>query len=284
MKRLFSIIILVLSVTSCAVAQRDNTIYETLATNVILSAGGFDDYGPVTNIGQGYHQFYLNVSNQIGKNCSGGSSVFGGPTSTGVSFYVQPPGTTFKTYLNTTIESTTPGGGVGFGIVGSAQSIFPYIFIEISKIDRVNCQYSLIYSGSLYPSVPGTLNVSQNVLGGGGTGGPSVQAFIQSRVSVAVVGPTTVIANGTDPASAGSVSQNIFGLIIANSTASQTVTLNCGAGVLQVFAGLTAGQVIVLPVTGNAYYYCGNLSTNNVSVTLANATAVDFNFFYKTVQ
>src|ERR1700722_5052009 len=68
MKRLFSILGLLIVGSTIGYAQRQDTIYETLATKYTTTTPSIGDiWGPVTNIGQGYHQAYLILSNQTGQ-------------------------------------------------------------------------------------------------------------------------------------------------------------------------------------------------------------------------
>lgn len=273
-KQLISLVALLL-LSSCAIrAQRKDTIYQTLATNYISSSATGDTWGPVTNIGQGYHQAYLSVSSQTGKSClSGTTNPI--PSVTAIQFLVTPPGQSSIEITNGAAGTQYTFTNVGTGkwntqIVSAATSIFPFVFVKVTGIDIANCQYSLIYSGSLYPVAPTPLTVSQPW----NSGSVHSNGLLQQIFQLSTSGANTI----GDASFLGIGSTTVYGMVISNTTGPQNVQIKCGSTVLENFSGLTTGQVIVLPITGSAYMSCLN---SLLTANLTNATAVDINLIYQ---
>lgn len=258
MKQKLALLALLLPLIACG--QRQDTIFQTLATNYIGTSNSVT-FGPVTNIGQGSHQALLYITNQPAKTCALGSTATS--TSTQIQFVPNPFGasTGIPSYNETIINST---GGF---ITARGNTVAPYIYINVRGFDFVNCQMTLTYFGSLYPGFPDvvTFNGAQ-------------QQGIPTLLQATLIGQATAGTYTLQLSRNGYVQQNIYGVLITNTTANQNVTLMCGSTVLQNFNDLAAGQVVNLPFTNSAYYLCPN---GNIEATLANSTTTDVIVYYK---
>ena len=262
MKRLSIIAGLLLVGCNVGWAQRGNTIYQSFASNYIPPSSLPRTYGPVTNIGQAYHEAFLVVSAQPAKTCNMGNS----PASTQLLFSA---GTSASTIQGIQSDNQTQIAPVGTGgnIIAATVAALPYIYITVTGIDSANCQYSLTYSGTLYPVAPAVTTYT-------GISNTLVAGLVNvNTTALATGGATTLIA-----ADSGYVQHNIYQLLITNSTANQGIVLKCGTTVLQDFTGLAAGQIVNLGFSNSAYWLCPN---GAITATLTNATAVDINIWYK---
>lgn len=261
----------------CANAQRQDTIYQTLASNYTSGRNcttgcPVDTWGPVQNIGQGFHQAYLTISSIPGHTCAIGDTVNGVPAS--VTFFTQVPGQISLSVYTTNISFTQGLSGV-LQMLGSTTTIFPYIYIRVQGIDQSICQYNLIYSGSLYPTSP----VIEDI-----TSLSAVQGslFLQYN-STFSAGTSQIIALPSSNLFKAA-NLNIYALSISNDTANTSLTLNCGSGgtVLEKFANMAAGQTIVYPYTGSAYDICfSTASTGTIYATAAGAGTLRIKIYYK---
>lgn len=245
-----------LLITGCQIgqAQRQDTIYQSLATNYISTNISGDLWGPVTNIGQAFHQAFITVTPQSGKTCHSGSSAQ--LTQTRLSFQVQLPG---QTAINVANYEASPNYNVPNGALEYISSVInhPYVYIFVTGIDITNCQYSLTYSGSLYPGFIGISPLSFSI--------PVVASYNTS-------GSHTAFA-----AIACCVNIQVMSLNISNATAGQTVTVECGTTVLATYNNLAAGQIINFPLS-STFVPIVSCFNNNLNFVLANSSEVDIIF------
>lgn len=251
--------ILGLLIASCVAgnAQRQDTIYQTLASNYISpnAPNVGDTWGPVTNIGQAFHQAYLNISPQSGKTCHSGTNT---PSNdyTRMIFQTQIPGQLAQTIFNYTYSYTSVNPvGIASQMVMSTVANHPYVYIHVTGVDNINCQYTLIYTGSLYP---GTVSYPASFLLLTGT--------INTSGTLVPVGSCCLILD-------------VLSLQISNAVANQTVSLSCGGTVILQYNNLAAGQIVNSPFADvtRPYMVCFN---DNFNITLANATNVSYSINY----
>lgn len=269
-----------LGFASVGLAQRQDTIYQTLATNYTTpNAATGDIWGPVTNIGQGYHQAYLLLSNQSGQTCLTGSSLQAQPLS--ANFYTYDIiSSTYSPILTTQIFNQAnifPIGSARFGVLSQATSIFPFIYIKILGVNPVKCKYSLIYTGSLYPPPPFNQLQSGNTV----SGQTGFGSFPSSIITITTNTTTSIL---TAQNTAEKEYLDVYGWTINSSAANQSVQIKCnGSIVLEEFDGLQAGQTIVMPFTQNAYDIC-NTSVGDggiTAVTTGITGKLTINAYYK---
>ncbi len=268
----------------CANAQRQDTIYQTLASDYVSPNTGSDDtWGPVTNIGQGYHQAYLFVTPQFGKTCTTGTSaLIDGATRIG--FTVQPPGLPLLNITNSTgtiVHTSLDADGLSRDtqILASATTIFPFVYVKVSGIDNVNCKYTLIYTGSLYPVAPTipTVTIQDSPLDAEPFN-PNFNSFTRHLGDLNSHTASVPYAILPDSGTTGiNVNLDIYEVIFTNYIADQTVTVSCGANALQVFPHLVVGQVVDLPFTGNFYYSCFG---NSLFITQTQTGALGISMIY----
>lgn len=260
-KRIQILLIGILGFSAIGYAQRQDTIFQTLATNYVGTQNSIL-FGPVTNIGQGFHKATLVVTNQTGKTCYLGSTVQS--SSTQIQFV--PQGSAVQGGIPSYNETLWfANDGI---VTATAVSPAPFIYINVTGFDFANCQLSLTYFGSLYPGAPDVLTYSNAI-----TSGYAVPALKQIRQSLSTSGATTLLG-----ALQGYAAQNIYEMVVSNTTSGQTLTFNCGFFYMYQMNNLQAGQIVVLPFTNSAYMSCPNGSIN---VTLSAATQTDIQFEYK---
>jgi hypothetical protein len=244
--------------------QPSNTIYQTFATNSTISTEPVVFYGPVfPNIGQTFHQGYLSITAQAGHvgACTGG--ILGPPTLILYGSYNSNPASVTqpivimpqKTFLT---NGYSDGNSYTYYVQGTGA--FPYIWLGVTGVDNINCQFSVYYTGTVYPfaaPTPGLISTN----------------YLVSTIGDNIITPTTLT---------GYVPFNPAQIVVSNTTAGQTVILKCGNGLVKTyfkFENMAAGQTVVLPFTGNSYAICDSLGAK-FTANLTAATEVSITVYF----
>lgn len=228
-------------------AQPQDTVYKNLLTNNYVSPGVI--IGPVTNIGQSFHQVQMVLSNKPSHTCLYGSTVdspqvrvYGNyvPDPTLATALVLPGRSTFANATNTLVLQS----------IGA----FPYIYVFINQIDATDCNVVANYTGTLYPSTPIDMNIG----------------FPNIPLNVAGLGSLTRVAQNSTITVANTInlSADIYTLELSNdSTATQAITIACGSTTLFVW-NMAAYQSVSIPYTGLPLYKCPiNGGANSLTIT-----------------
>lgn len=218
------------AVALLARAQFSNTIFQTLSTGIATPS----TLGPVTNIGQSQHALYVVASNAPGQSCLGHlTDIFFEASYNGVNFFQLG-----AARISAVLADST---GTIFGSL-YVSGVAPYIRVNVKSFDAANCRLAVHYAGSLFPVDLSKLEHRKLADGLAlhtvalATTGTSNIAAVTAR-SIVVYG-LTCSYHGTTPASI-----DIGGLGYS----------------------LVAGQPMVWPPTGIAYYATGE--GNALSIT-----------------
>lgn len=197
--------------------QRQDTIYQTLTT--ASQVAGPRLLGPVTNIGQSFHQAQLKITPLNGSctygkaptNPAGASNIGYGPAINFVGSFI--PGLSItanypfdldfapgKVYSNLVFGNTTLR-------VISNQSVgaYPYVYVLIDFIDTTNCTYTVSYAGTINPISPIDPSATTDYF-----------ATIAAATTTHAVPAITTVGRYV-----------VYSVIVTNTTGTQDVTIQC---------------------------------------------------------
>ena len=226
-------IAIVLLCATRLLAQRSDTIVQTLATNT--SVNPFTS-SPVQNIGQYSHQLVANLSNRSGQTCPAGMSLQLQGSFDNV-LYLRMP----QRVVNSNI--TQSAGNYAETKIVQGFGSYPYIRASLSAYDQLHCQVTLNYSGNVNPISP--IKPADNIVIPG-----------TDIVQGPFTGTTTnlfLATNGDSP--------SLYALQLYCPTATTTVSLTVNTDspaftqqVLLSTGALAANSTISLPYTGIPYF------------------------------
>lgn len=254
--------------------QRQDTIYQTLATNSQIA--GPKLWGPVTNIGQSFHQAHLKITalngsckyglpptNPAGANLGYGVDMeFVGSYTPGLTITANYPfDLSFlpgKQYSNLVFGNNTLQVLDNYSV-----GAFPFIYIIVDHIDVTNCNYTISYSGTINPITPIDPTPTTDYF-----------ATISSATTTTAVAATTSVNRFI-----------LYSMFLNNKTAGQTVTVQChsnDATIRQdklVFNNMGDGQTVLLPVQqinsqSSTINYLACRSIDGIEIVTANGTDI----------
>lgn len=227
-------------------AQVQNTIYQTLAT--ASSATGTIIFGPVTNIGQSFHQVNVLLSTSGG--CIANASqdytvtLLGNNTNSSSSNIVRFGQTVLSdiNYKYNVVE------GVG---------AYPFVFVEIKVQTLVGCTYSVFYSGSVQPIAPVNLRTG----------------YMLNAIYSGAIGNTIIVAAST----LRFYSTVNWYQVQVSATADTALNINCGMTTLATY-NLRASELVNLPYTQLSYFRCATGTAINIDVSAASTVTLTVAF------
>lgn len=234
-----------------AYGQRQDTVYQTLTTNHTTTSF----IGTVQNIGQSFHQAVLSIVDRSGQTCDTTADTTS-PVAFGFSasydnINIFPIGVSvIQSYTTTNYFETI-----------SAVGAYPFIYATVGNVNGTKCQYTLTYSGTIQGAVIPPNHLMQSF---------SANTAATSNISAGSKGIAVV---------------SLYGLILSNDTANQTITIGCTGsnatfGSPLVLNKLEAGQIVIIPDQALEILSCRVGSTQHLTITLANATQVNGQLYY----
>lgn len=231
--------------------QSNNTVFQTLATNTSTAS---TLYGPVTNIGQSLHEFYMYESAIPAHTCVTANTEFNatffGNYINDISSALQIPAVKNNTIVSTSQEN----------IYAQAIATFPYIWVGAGTTNNANCRFSLYYAGTKDPATPITFNDIK-------------QPLTQVNFGAVASGNQAIISG-----LAGKVINNYIYRLALTATTATTFTFSCDAVPLIVYA-VMANTTIYLDTNVNPHLTCVASSTLNLNA----STATGFLTYWYTV-
>lgn len=250
-------------------AQPNFTVYSTLTSNSTTANPRL--LGPVQNIGQSFHQFALTIAAQSGKTCKFSTAAD--------SIILQGYGSYVPINISQILTNAWPiparfysppafSSTNLFTMMIQAVGAFPYVYLHVKGIDTSNCQYTVNYTGTLYPISPLAPL-------------PSTYNF----VSITTATTTNLIA----ASSTVNAYNNVYSLFISNATAGQTIILQCSNGPIGgppiTFNNMQAGQIFsqetINANSPSAEAIIGCTTNSNLQVVTSAATPVYVKITYK---
>ena len=223
------------------------------------------------SIGQNTHQFTVNLVNAPSKTCNV-SAAFG------FNIQVSWDNSNFFSVVSNTVNRAPIGT---FGGTTMATGTYPYVRGVLANWDNTNCIANIFYSGSksfFTPQRP--LLAVTSVNGAGANGNLGLEVFNLASGSC---------CTQEGPGPGGGIFWGIYSMVVSNLTSGQTLSIysgpsSCSGGVgctlLYQFNDLQAGQVVVLPWTGDPYATAATAG-DGIFVGESAATRVDVSFQWR---
>lgn len=216
-------------------AQRTDTIYQTIRTNADSSFN--NSFVTVRNIGQNLHTIAISFSNNGGNTCRTSSG------NGGAQVKVSWDGFFFFDPLHG-VENNIPYAYDTFGAYAASFSFkgaFPFVMLTTLNGDDTNCRMNMWYSGNISGNLsdPSTFNSTQDST-----------SIIAGYYGNAVIGNNTLIAAHAT----NDCRFVVYEMIVSNQTAGQTLLFTAGATPWLNLYNLQAGQTFVLPNSGRAHF------------------------------